>query len=158
MIAIAKLSVVSHAYNQVRTSRVLRPSARPFIVFAVIYGLLALMSFSGHRPDVALVFMGLYVATMALINSVRISVSTEGITIVRWYVVKNTVCFDDIDHSDVHYLAERDWPVMVAIHDKNRSGILATIALKAIRKEDAAWLCSLKQLRAIVRGGLTHRS
>jgi hypothetical protein len=127
-------------------------------VFAVIYGLFALMSFSRHRPDVALAFMGLYVATMVAISSVRIFVSDEGITIVRWYVVKKTVCFDDIDHSDVHYLAERDWPVTLAIHGKNRRGILATIGLKAIRREDAAWLCSLKQLRAIVHPGLTNQS
>jgi hypothetical protein len=131
-------------------------------VGAVIFGLLALMTFLDHRPDLALWFIGLYVAAMApmiiVTSSVRISVSAEGITIVRWHFVKQTVRFDDIDHSDVHYLAERDWPVMVAIHGKNGRGILATIGLKIIRQEDAVWLCSLEQLRAIVHPGLTDRS
>jgi DNA-binding LytR/AlgR family response regulator len=139
-------------------NRALKPSSRPFIVFAVVYGLLALMGFYVRRPDVVLTSFGLYVVTMALIGSVRISVSDEDITIVRWYIFKKHVRFDDIDHSDVQYLAERDWPVMVTIHGKHRKGILTTIGLKVIRREDAAWLCSLEQLRTVVHPGLTSKS
>jgi hypothetical protein len=113
----------------------------------------------GRRADLlqpALLFLGLYVAVMALISSVRITVSDAGITITRWYISKQFIPFSEVDHSDVQILAERDWPMQIRIHSKHR--VLAQLGLKVIQRVDAAWLCSLPQLKCITHPGLTRRA
>jgi hypothetical protein len=128
----------------------------------VIFGSLSLFGFCsylehGRRPDLlqsALVPLALYVVLLALISSVGISVSDAGITITRWYVLKEFVPFSEVDHSDVQILAERDWPVQIKIHSKHV--LLAQVGLKTIRRADAAWLCSLPQLKCAIHPGLTR--
>jgi hypothetical protein len=146
-------------------NRSLKLSARPFIVFGVLYGSLSILVLVnyfrlGMRADQlspALVLLALYVANCALVSSKRVTVSPEGITIKSWFVFKRFVPFRDIDHSDVQILAERDWPIMLSIFKAGHSNPLETIGLKAIRKEDAAWLCSLPQIKAVIHPGLTRK-
>jgi hypothetical protein len=134
-------------------NRTLKRSSRPFLVFAVLFGAVSLLGFynyftHGRRPDLlqaALLPLGFYVVMLAFISSVSISVSDAGITITRWYVSKQFIPFSEIDHSDVQFLAERDWPVWIKIHSQHR--LLAQIGLKAIARADATWLCSLPQLK-----------
>jgi hypothetical protein len=145
-------------------NRTLKRSARPFIVFAVIFGAMSLMgSYSyfihDRRADLlptAFLPLGLYVFVLALISSVSVSVSDAGITITRWYVAKQFIPFSEVDHSDVQILGERDWPIQIRIHSKHR--VLAQLGLKSIQKADAAWLCSLPQLQCITHPGLTRRA
>jgi hypothetical protein len=145
-------------------NRTLRRSARPFIVFAVLFGsfsLLALCNYFLHGRHAAslqsaLLFLGLYIVVLALISSVNVSVSDAGLTITRWYVAKRFIPFSEVDHSDVQFLAERDWPVQIKIHAKRR--LLGQLGLKAIQRVDAVWLCSLPQLKCTTHPGLTRRT
>ena len=144
--------------------RTLRYSARPFIALGALYGVFVLLTLSlywlGERRIEQLqpagVLVGLYVATMAMICSVRITVSGDGLVIRRsWFLSRQSIRFEDVDHSIAQCLAERDWPVMLTIHARGRRQPLARVGLKAIRKDDAAWLCSLPQLKVATRPGLT---
>jgi hypothetical protein len=146
-------------------NRTLKPSARPFIVFAIILSPLSVFGvydyFEHGRPfsyslQVALLPVALYVLFIALISSVRVSVSSDGITITRWYALKQFIPFAEVDHSDVQILAERSWPVQITIYSKHRR--LAQLGLKAVQQKDAAWLCSLAELKCVTHPGLTRRA
>jgi hypothetical protein len=92
-----------------------------------------------------------------MVTAQRVTVSPEGISIEIWFVLKRFIPFGDIDHSDVQILAEPDWPVMLSIFKAGHSKPMETIRLKAIRKEDAAWLCSLPQIRAVIHPGMAKK-
>jgi hypothetical protein len=144
--------------------RILKPSARPFIALGILFALASVPGFysyfaHGRRPEAlqaALLMPALYLVAMALISSVRVSVSDDGVTITRWYILKRFIPFTDVDHSDVQVLAERDWPIQIRIH--SRHALLAQLGLKTIQAEDAAWLCSLPQLKCVTHPGLTRRA
>jgi Ca2+/Na+ antiporter len=146
--------------------RILRFSPRPFIVFAVILFPLTLLSFMSYlrhdrRPDfleAVLTLPVLYVLILFVICSIRVTVSEQGITIRKWYVLNKFIPFDDIHRSNIQLLAERNWPLMVTIYGSDKSKPLARIGLKAIRQEDANWLCSLPQLKAVTHPGLTKKA
>ncbi|MBS0380034.1 MAG: hypothetical protein JSS29_16260 [Proteobacteria bacterium] len=139
-------------------NRALRRSARPFVVFAVLLGAVSAVGFYNYfthdrRPDLLQAAVGpivLYVAILALISSVSISVSDKGLNIVRWYVMKQFIPFSQIEHSEVQILAEPDWPVRITIYSANE--VLARLSLKAVRQADAAWLCSLPELKCNAQG------
>lgn len=143
--------------------RTLKRSTRPFIALAIIPALLSALGFYNYfehnqRLDLlqtAYLPLALYIVLMMLISSVRVSVSDDGITISRWYVLKQFIPFAEVDHSDVQILAERNWPVQITIH--SRRALLARLGLKAMRQQDAAWLCSLPQLKCVTHPGLTRR-
>jgi len=147
-------------------NRTLHASRRPLIALGVFYAPLSVLGLyayvqSNFRPDrlaVAVLFPILYAATMAIIYSTRVRVSDTGITITTWYVMNRFIPFSEISHSSVQILAERDWPVSMSIFGENRHIPLGRISLKAIRKEDAAWLCSLPQVRPVIHPGLTKRA
>ena len=147
-------------------NRRLRFSPRPFIVFTAIFGsvtLLAFMSYLRHdrRPDLleAVLIPPVFSALLLLMFcSIRVTVSDLGINIRKLYVVNNFIRFDDIRQSNIQILAERSWPLMVTIYGSDTTKPLARIGLKAIRQEDANWLCSLPQLKAITRRGLTKEA
>src|SRR5215471_10688125 len=114
-------------------NRTLKRSIRPFVVFAVLFGAVSLLGFYNYfthdrRSDLlqaALLPLGLYVALLAAISSVSISVSDTGLTITRWYVSKEFIPFSLVHHSDVQILAEADWPVRISIHSAH--GTLAQL-------------------------------
>jgi hypothetical protein len=85
-------------------------------------------------------------------------VSDHGINIRSWYVLNKFIPFDEIQRSDIQILAERDWPLMISIYGKRETRPLARIRLKVLRKEDANWLCSLPQLKAVTHYGLTKKT
>ena len=91
-----------------------------------------------------------------IIHHKRVRVSSDGIFIRSWFIVGQFMPFSEIDHSVAQVLAEPDWPVMLSIYGPSKSKLLGTIGLKAVRKEDAAWLCSLPQIKAVVHPGLTN--
>jgi hypothetical protein len=131
-------------------------------VFAILLAPLSLLGFYNYfrharRPDLletALLPLGLYAILLALITSTRITILGSGLNITRWWVSKRFVPFSEIDHSDVQILAERDWPVQITIHLKQRQ--IVRLGLKAIQQRDAAWLCSLPELKCISHPGLTR--
>ncbi|SRR6266403_2959724 len=147
-------------------NRRLRFSPRPFIVFTAIFGsvtLLAFMSYLRHdrRPDLleaVLIPPVFYALLLLMFCSIRVTVSDLGINIRKLYVVNNFIRFDDIRQSNIQILAERSWPLMVTIYGSDTTKPLARIGLKAIRQEDANWLCSLPQLKAITHRGLTKEA
>ena len=102
-----------------------------------------------------LVMVGLFSAIAALVYSTRVTVSDHELTIRTWYVLRHSIPFQSIDHSKVQYLAEADWPVALTIYGHGRSEILGRVGLKAVRREDAVWICSLPQLKPEVHPGLT---
>ena len=117
------------------------------------------IDWSRHAPgNMAAVFLfpGLYAVIMTLIASQRVTVQDDRLILKRLYVVPKEVHFSDITHSDVQVLAERDWPVMLTIHTKQSQAPMV-IGLKAIRREDAAWLCELPCLKPVLHPGLTKR-
>jgi hypothetical protein len=145
-------------------NRTLKRSGRPFVVFAVMLGLVSLLGFynyftHGRRTDLleaALLPMGMYVVLAIVISSVSVTVSDTGITVRRWLVSRQFIPFTDIDHSEVQYLAERDWPVWIKIHGRHR--LLVQLGLKGIQRADAEWLCALPELKCRVSPGLTRRT
>ncbi len=146
-------------------NRRLRLSLRPFIVLGVIFLAISLIGFysyvrHGFRSDfigAAIVPAVTYVLVMLAISSQRVRVSESGITITSWYVVNRFIAFADIDRSDAQVLKESNWPVYVSIHAVHPRGSWATIGLKSFRQEDAAWFCSLPQLKAVLHPGLTKK-
>ena len=147
-------------------NRTLRISSRPFIVFAIIFGSLTLLTLTDYiRGDFALnllapvfMFPCMYVALMGIICSTRVQVSNEGVIIVSWYFLRRYISFKDVDHSKVQILGEKDWPVSITIYGFHNKIPLATVGLKAMRKEDAEWLCSLPSLKPVVHPGLTRNT
>ena len=145
-------------------NRSLRYSARPFIIFGLLIGPVAIWVLVnyyrlGMRSDhlsAFFVLMAVYVAICALVTAQRVTVSPEGVSIKIWFVRKRFIPFREIDHSDVQILTESDWPVMLSIFRAGHSKPMESIRLKAIRKDDAAWLCSLPQIRAVIHPGLTR--
>ena len=143
-------------------NRTLKPSARPFIALAIVLGPLQALSLYNHFEhglnslQVDLLPAYLYVLFVVSISSVRVSVSSEGVTITRWYVSKQFIPFAEVDHSEAQILAERNWPVLITIHSKHRQ--LAQLGLKAIQQKDAAWLCSLAELKCVTHPGFTRRA
>lgn len=143
-------------------TRTLRLSARPFIVFGAMFGALAAfvlyVDLTSNRRTGLL--HGLYMLApmyglLALsLSSVRVSVRDDGILIRRWFVSTQFISFSSINRSDVQYLAERNWPVSVAIHLHDGSSV--GLGMKVIRQEDAAWLCALPQMKSRVHPGLTN--
>jgi hypothetical protein len=112
------------------------------------------MSYLRHdrRPDLlsaVLIAPMFYVLLLLIMCSIRVTVSDLGINIRKWYVINNFVRFDDIGRSNIQLLAERSWPLMVTIYGRDTTKPLTRIGLKAIRQEDANWLCSLPQLKAV---------
>jgi hypothetical protein len=143
-------------------TRALRLSARPFVVFGVIFGVLAAfvlyvdLTSNRHTGLLNSLYMlvPMYGVLVVSLSSVRVSVQNDGILIRRWFVATQFVPFSTIDHSDVQYLAERDWPVSVAIHLEN--GTSVSLGMKVIRQTDAAWFCALPQLKSRIHRGLTN--
>jgi hypothetical protein len=143
-------------------TRLLRLSARPFIVFGVIFGAVAaLVIYTEVTSDrdtgilEALYFLApIYGFLVITLTSVRVSVHDAGITIRRWYVSIQNIPFSSIERSDVQYLAERNWPVRVTI--RLQDGTSVGLGMKIIRQEDAAWFCSWPQLKCRKHPGLTN--
>jgi hypothetical protein len=54
-------------------------------------------------------------------------------------------------------VAERDWSLSITIHLGRRHPAIC-LGLKVIRQEDAAWLCSLTQLKCVIHAGLMRRA
>jgi hypothetical protein len=102
-----------------------------------------------------LLIVGLLSAVAALVYSTRVTVTDRGLTIRTWFVLRHSVSFDEIDHSKVQYLAEADWPVALTIYGRGGRAVLGRVGLKAVRKEDAKWICSLPQLKPEIHPGLT---
>ncbi len=146
-------------------NRTLRMSSRPFIALGIMFGVLSLFLLygflhTGRRAEgfqAAGIMVGSYVLIMALICAVRVRVSDDGILVRRFFVSTQTIQFDDISHSDVQFMAERNWPLAVTIHSRHRQPAIR-LGLKAMRQEDAAWLCSLPQLKCVMHPGLTRRA
>jgi hypothetical protein len=138
-------------------------SARPLIVFstmALVFVALWLVPAlaAGQRPvdySVPLLMVGLFAAIAALVYSTRVTVTDHGLIIRTWYVVRHSIPFGEVGHSKVQYLAEADWPVALTIYGHGSRAVLGRIALKAVRKEDAKWICSLPQLKPEIHPGLT---
>lgn len=147
-------------------NRTLQPSRRPLIALGMLFAPLSVFGLypyvkSGFRPDLlasAAAMPLIYLVLMALIYSTRVAVSDKGVTITSWYVLKHFIAFSDIAYSSVQLLAERDWPVSISLYGENRATPLGRIGLKTVRKEDASWLCSLPELRAVVHPGLTRQT
>ena len=147
-------------------NRILRFSPRPFVVFTVIFGSITLFVFASYllhdrRADLlsaVLMLATVYASILLMLCSIRVTVSELGINIRKWYVINNFIRFDDIRRSNIQVLAERSWPLMVTIYGSDGARPLARIGLKAIRQEDANWLCSLPQLKAVTHPGLTKRA
>jgi hypothetical protein len=99
--------------------------------------------------------VGLFAAIAALVYSTRVTVTDHGLIIRTWYVVRHSIPFGEVGHSKVQYLAEADWPVALTIYGHGSRAVLGRIALKAVRKEDAKWICSLPQLKPEIHPGLT---
>jgi hypothetical protein len=115
---------------------------------------------AGLRPEpdhykAALIFVGMFSLIAASLYSTRVTVTDREITIWTWFILRHSVPFDEIDHSHVQYLAEADWPVALTIYSRGRGHILGRIGLKAVTKEDAAWISALPQLKPVVHPGLT---
>jgi hypothetical protein len=97
---------------------------------------------AGQRPDpdnykAALLMVGVFSTIAALAYSTRVTVTEHELNIRTWYVLKQIIPFDKIDHSKVQYLAEADWPVALTIYGNGRRSVLGRVGLKAVRKEDA---------------------
>jgi hypothetical protein len=102
-----------------------------------------------------IIMVGLFAAMAALVYSTRVTVSDQELTIRTWYLLRNSIPFQRISHSKVQYLAEANWPVALTIYGPGRSEILGRVGLKAVRQEDALWICSLPQLKPEISPGLT---
>lgn len=145
-------------------NRSLRPSVRPLIAFGTMALIMVAIFLgppflAGQRPvsyAPPLLIVGLLSAVAALVYSTRVRVTDRGLTIRTWFVVKQCVAFDEIDHTKVQYLAEPDWPVALTIYGQGGRGVLGRVGLKAVRKEDAKWICSLAQLKPQIHPGLTR--
>lgn len=144
--------------------RTLKASTRPAIALGIMFGSLSALCVSLYfardshdltQLEPAGIFVGIYALTMALIYSVRVSVSDKGLMIRRWYVTTQEIPFSEIAHSDAKYLGERDWPVSLTIH-RNDHLAAVTLGMKSVRKEDASWLCSLPQLKVVERTRTRH--
>jgi hypothetical protein len=146
-------------------NRTLLPSARPLIVFGILalifMGLWVVLAFTaGQRAvhlEVPLLMAGLFGALAALVYSSRVTVTDRDLTIRKWFVIEQSIPFEEIDRSTVQYLAEADWPVSLTIYGHGGRSVLGRIGLKAVRREDAQWICSLPQLKPEIRTGLTKR-
>lgn len=143
-------------------TRTLRLSVRPFVVFGVIFGAVAAfvlyVDMTSNRQtgllDSLYMLVPMYGLLMLSLSSVRVSVRDDGILIRRWFVSTQFIPFLSINRSDVQYLAERNWPIRVAIHLHDGSSI--GLGMKVIRQEDAAWFCALSQLKTRIHPGLTN--
>lgn len=113
---------------------------------------------AGQRPvnySGPLLMVGLLAAIAALVYSTRVTVTDHGLVIRTWYLIRRSIPFDEIGHSKVQYLGEADWPVALTIYGHGTGAILGRVALKAVRQEDAKWICSLPQLKPEIHPGLT---
>jgi hypothetical protein len=138
-------------------NRSLQASRRPFIAFTVVLSPVVLIWLfvcvqKGFRRDLlqaGLLLLVLYLVILVAAYSQHVSVSEHGLDIVCLCVSRRFIPFEQIDHSNVQVLLERDWPVSLTIYGNRQRTPLARIGLKAIRKEDAAWLCSLPEIKAV---------
>jgi hypothetical protein len=144
-------------------NRTLRRSARPLIAFggmaAIFVSLWVVPALAaGQRPinySAPLLVVGLFALIAALTYSTRVTVTDRELIIRTWFVLKHSFPFDKIDHSKVQYLAEADWPVLLTIYGHGHDAVLGRVGLKAVRKDDAVWICSLPQLKPDIHSGLT---
>ena len=131
-----------------------------------MFGAIMLLVFVSYLRDdrradllsAVLMLATVYASILLILCSIRVTVSELGLNIRKWYVINNFIRFDDIRRSNIQVLGERSWPLMVTIYGSDSAKPLARIGLKAIRQEDANWLCSLPQLKAVTHPGLTKRA
>jgi len=146
-------------------NRTLHRSKRPLVAIGTMTLILVALFLlpalaAGQRPEPdflkgVLLLVGLLMVGAALPYTTWVTVTDRGLQIQSWLIFRQFVPFDVIDHSDVQYLAEADWPVFVTIYGHGHKSALAQVGLKGVTKEDAAWFSALPQLKAIVHPGLT---
>jgi hypothetical protein len=76
-----------------------------------------------------------------------IAVDQSGISIRFFVKVTERIRFGDIDYSIVCEWEEIGWPGILEIYRRGKKGKQLTLLLKLNRKEDAAWLLTIPELR-----------
>ena len=145
-------------------NRTLKVSSRPFVALGIMCGSIcglfvygSLRNPQSNLLQAAASVAALYVLIMVSLFRFRVTVTDESIVIRRLLIFVQRVRFADIDHSDVQFLGERDWPLSITIHSGHRQPVIS-LGLKVIRQKDAIWLCSLPQLKCVTHAGLTRRA
>jgi hypothetical protein len=124
------------------------------MAFVIIIPLLAIPSATGKRLvdcDAPTIIFALvlcivpFAAITAFGYSTSVTVTDNGLTIKTLYVLMDQISFDEIDHYDVECF--RYSPMRLSIYRQNRGAAFARIRLISVKQEDAAWICSLPQLK-----------
>ena len=74
------------------------------------------------------------------------------------FFLKKSIRFSDIQRSEVQILAERDHPAWITIFRAGKGRPALSLSLKTYRKEDAAWLCALPEIKAKWFAGFTKKA
>jgi len=153
-----------HNVRRDEMKRSLRITRRPFIAIGIVLSPVAAICLfalvrSGFRSDLvlpALLPFALYAVLMFTICSKRVSVAGDGITISSYFLFGRFIPFNEIDHSEVQILAERDHPAFIAVNYKDGAKHRTlSLSLKPYHKEDVAWFCALPEIKARTFAGLT---
>jgi hypothetical protein len=136
--------------------RVIRPNPRPFVGACIIFGSLAVIFLVligirttrwGDAAQVALAFLGIGAAFSLAVIGNRIVVTDDYLDYRLCWVPKGRVYFQDITESVPVTLAQRDWPLNLAIYGRNASRPEMVLLMKPWHKSDVDWLLSLPQLK-----------
>ena len=135
--------------------RVIRPGPRAFIGAGVIFSGLALvfallLGTSGRWSDAAqsvLIFLGIGAAFCLAVLGNRIVVTDDYIDYRVCFIPRRRVYFRDVVASIPVTLAERDWPLRLAIYGQDDSRPLMMLLMKPWHKSDVDWLLSLPELK-----------
>lgn len=144
--------------NALHEPRVLRISARPAFTFALALSPLIALAAGlfiqrGFQPAVlflALIPVVLYAAVMVIVFSQRITVRRDGIETVTLFRFRRFIPFAEITRTEIHRGAGGAHPVFARIHTTNTEDSVSALKLKALVREDAAWLCSLPEMKPVV--------
>ena len=140
-------------------TRVLRYSGRIFVTS----GLLAIVTFAiglvnyfnpamppgTHWPAILMSAVAIYLGVPPYFERKTVRVTDMAIEVQRPFGPVVTISFADIEHSEVTVLRERDWPILLVI--KTFGGSVLKISPRYYAREDAQWLCTLPQLKPVVK-------
>jgi len=136
--------------------RIIRPGPRPFIAAGIIFGSLmvgvsVLIWFRTGRWDEAgqcvFVFFVIGTAFCLFVGGNRIVVTDDYLDYRLNFIPQGRIYFQNVVASVPIMIAERDWPLRLAIFGRDPDRPDMVLLLKQWHKADVEWLLSLPQLK-----------
>jgi hypothetical protein len=135
--------------------KTLKPGSRPFIALGTICGLLFLVPLylgfgtgkwtdAGKMAGTTLIILAFLLGPIVF---ARLEIDEEEIRLWNLGRLRKRVRFEEIGHSSMRILGEKDWPVSLTIVGKDGESELMSVGLKIFRKEDVVWLLALPELK-----------